>query len=117
MPQKKSSRKKQQKKAKSQNVRELPFVSICTPTYNRRPFFPLAINCFNHQTYPKEKMEWNIIDDGIDKVGDLVSHIPQVNYKELPEKIALGKKRNMLHEMCKGEIIIYMDDSIKYIKI
>ena len=114
MPQKKSSRKKQQKKAKSQNSKELPFVSICTPTYNRRPFFPLAINCFNHQTYPKEKMEWNIIDDGIDKVGDLVSHIPQVNYKELPEKIALGKKRNMLHEMCKGKIIIYMDDDDYY---
>ena len=114
MPQKKSSRKKQQKKTKSQNTKELPFVSICTPTYNRRPFFPLAINCFNHQTYPKEKMEWNIIDDGIDKIGDLVSHIPQVNYKELPEKIALGKKRNMLHEMCKGEIIIYMDDDDYY---
>ena len=112
MPQRKTSKKKQQKKVKS--VKELPFVSICTPTFNRRPFFPLAINCFNHQTYPKEKIEWNIIDDGIDKIGDLVSHIPQVNYKELPEKIALGKKRNMLHEMCKGEIIIYMDDDDYY---
>ena len=33
------------------------FVSICTPTYNRRPFINSMIECFNHQTYPKEK--WN----------------------------------------------------------
>ena len=48
-----------------------PFVSICTPTFNRRPFIPILIQCFNHQTYPKDRIEWIIIDDGSDSVGEL----------------------------------------------
>ena len=54
----------------------LPMVSICTPTFNRRPFIPMIIKCFEHQLYPKDRMEWIIIDDGTDKIGELVSHIP-----------------------------------------
>ena len=52
---------------KTKNKAELPFVSICTPTFNRRPFIPYMIKCFEHQTYPKDRMEWIIIDDGTDK--------------------------------------------------
>ncbi len=37
-----------------------PFVSVCTPTYNRRRFLPFLIKCFQAQTYPKELMEWNL---------------------------------------------------------
>ena len=51
-----------------------PFVSICTPTFNRRPFFPYIIKCIEYQDYPKDKLEWIIIDDGTDKIKDLVSH-------------------------------------------
>ena len=45
------------------NSNNLPFVSVCTPTYNRRPFINTMIKCFNHQDYPKDKLEWIIIDD------------------------------------------------------
>ena len=92
----------------------LPFVSICTPTFNRRPFIPAMIECFNHQTYPKEKMEWIIIDDGTDKIEDLVHSIPNVKYFKYDTKMALGKKRNLMHEKTKGEIIVYMDDDDYY---
>jgi len=91
-----------------------PFVSICTPTFNRRPFFPYIIKCFENQTYPKDKMEWIIIDDGTDKIEDLVKHIPQVKYFKYDEKITLGKKRNLAHEKASGEIIISMDDDDYY---
>jgi glycosyltransferase involved in cell wall biosynthesis len=91
-----------------------PFVSICTPTFNRRPFFPYIIKCFENQTYPKDKMEWIIIDDGTDKIEDLVSHIPQVKYFKYDEKLMLGKKRNLAHEKASGEIIISMDDDDYY---
>ena len=50
-----------------------PFVSVCTPTFNRRPFIQMAIKCFEHQTYPRDKMEWIIVDDGTDKIEDLVA--------------------------------------------
>jgi glycosyltransferase involved in cell wall biosynthesis len=93
---------------------KLPFVSICTPTFNRRPFIPMMIKCFEHQTYPKDKIEWIIIDDGTDKIEDLVSQIPQVKYFKYDEKITLGKKRNISNEKAKGDIILYMDDDDYY---
>jgi len=91
-----------------------PFVSICTPTYNRRPFIPYAIKCFLHQTYPKSLMEWIIIDDGTDKIEDLVKDISNVKYYKYDEKMPLGKKRNIMHEKSKGDILVYMDDDDYY---
>ena len=72
------------------------------------------IQCFENQKYSKERIEWIIIDDGDDKIEDLVSHIPQVKYFKYDEKMTLGKKRNLMHEKCKGDIIIYMDDDDYY---
>jgi glycosyltransferase involved in cell wall biosynthesis len=92
----------------------LPFVSICTPTFNRRPFIPQMIKCFNHQTYPKSHIEWIIIDDGTDKIEDLVKDIKEVKYFKYDEKLSLGKKRNISHSKTNGEIIIYFDDDDYY---
>jgi glycosyltransferase involved in cell wall biosynthesis len=91
-----------------------PFITICTPTFNRRPFIPTMIQCFNHQKYPKDKIEWIILDDGTDKIEDLVKHIPQVNYMRFETKLTLGKKRNIGNDNAKGDIIIYMDDDDYY---
>ena len=99
-------------KPKKQQV--LPMVSICTPTFNRRPFIPMIIKCFEHQLYPKDRMEWIIIDDGTDKIGDLVSHIPQVKYFKYDDKMTLGQKRNLLNEKATGDILVYMDDDDYY---
>ena len=33
---------------------EQPFVSVCTPTFNRRPFIEMMFQCFRNQTYPKK---------------------------------------------------------------
>jgi len=98
--------------SKLKNIK--PFISICTPTYNRRPFIPYLIKCFLSQDYPLDKIEWIIIDDGTDKIGDLVSHIPQVKYYSLAEKMKLGAKRNLMHTKCIGSIIVYMDDDDYY---
>jgi len=92
----------------------LPMVSVCTPTFNRRPFVEAMMKCFNHQTYPRDRMEWIIIDDGTDPIEDLVSSHPCVRYFKLEEKISLGKKRNMMHKKAKGDIIVYMDDDDYY---
>ena len=91
-----------------------PFISVCTPTFNRRPFIPIMIKCFEHQTYPKDKIEWIIVDDGTDKIEDLVKHIPQVKYFRYEEKLSLGRKRNITNEKATGEIIVYMDDDDYY---
>ena len=95
-------------------VNKVPFVSICTPTFNRRPFIPYMIKCFEHQDYPKDRIEWIIIDDGTDKIGELVKHIPQVKYFSYDDKMLLGKKRNLMHSKTVGDIIVYMDDDDYY---
>lgn len=92
----------------------IPLVSICTPTFNRRPFIPILIRCFMHQTYPKHRVEWIIVDDGSDPIGDLVMDIPQVKYFYYSERMNLGKKRNLMHEKCSGDFIVYMDDDDYY---
>ena len=91
-----------------------PFVSVCTPTFNRRPFIPALIKCFKHQDYPADRMEWIILDDGTDKIEDLVSDIPQVRYLKYDEQMVLGKKRNITNREAKGDIIVYMDDDDYY---
>jgi ElaB/YqjD/DUF883 family membrane-anchored ribosome-binding protein len=102
------------KKKPKKNPKDLPFVSICTPTYNRRPFISHMIKCFEHQDYPKDKLEWIIIDDGTDKIEELVTHIPQVKYYKYDTKMTLGKKRNLMHDKTKGDILVYMDDDDYY---
>ena len=93
---------------------KFPFVSVCTPTFNRRPFISFIIKCFENQDYPKDKIEWIIIDDGTDKIEDLVLHIPQVKYFKFDEKMSIGQKRNISNEKSSGEIIVYMDDDDYY---
>lgn len=93
---------------------DVPFISICTPTFNRRPFIPNLIKCVDSQTYPKEKMEWIIVDDGTDKIEDMVSNHPLVSYFKYDKKMSLGKKRNVMHKKTRGSIIVYMDDDDYY---
>jgi len=94
----------------------LPFVSICTPTFNRRPFIQSMFECFKNQDYPKSRIEWIIVDDGTDKIRDLIatSNIPQIRYFEVEHKMTLGAKRNYMHTHAKGSIIVYMDDDDYY---
>ena len=95
----------------------MPRVSLCTPTFNRRPFFKGTIANVLAQDFPVDQMEWIIVDDGTDKIGDLVAHLPFVKYIQV-EKMSLGKKRNFMHEQCTfkndDDIIVYIDDDDYY---
>ena len=101
-------------KSTPEYFKAFPFVSVCTPTFNRRPFINAMIKCFNNQDYPQDRMEWIIIDDGTDPVEDLVASHPRVKYFKYDTKMTLGKKRNLLHEKSRGEILVYMDDDDYY---
>ena len=56
----------------SSTQNNLPYVSICTPTFNRRPFFKGIIQCIAEQDYDRSKMEWIVVDDGTDSVRDIL---------------------------------------------
>ena len=91
-----------------------PLVTVCTPTYNRRGFIPALIQCFEDQTYPRELLEWVVVDDGSDPVGDLFEGVRGVEYYRSEERMNLGFKRNYMHNKASGEIIVYMDDDDYY---
>jgi len=92
-----------------------PFVSVLTPTYNRRRFIPYLIKSYESQTYPKDRMEWIILDDG-DSVEDLFKDLkfPNVRYIRREEKMLIGAKRNLLHKEAIGDIMVAMDDDDYY---
>jgi glycosyltransferase involved in cell wall biosynthesis len=63
-------------------------------------------------------MEWIILDDGQDKVEDLITEaakkIPNIRYIPLDEKLTIGEKRNRLNDEAIGSIIVAMDDDDYY---
>ena len=105
---------KKNRKKKKVSPNGKPFVSVCTPTYNRRVFLPQLIKCFQAQTYPKELMEWIVVDDSDESVEDLFKGVECVKYFRVKEKMRLGKKRNFMNSKATGEIIVYMDDDDFY---
>jgi glycosyltransferase involved in cell wall biosynthesis len=95
-----------------------PLVSIVTPTYNRRRFIPGLIRMVEQQTYPRDKMEWIVFDDGQEEVCDLFEaasqRIPFLRFIHSEEKLTLGEKRNILNKEARGEIIVAFDDDDFY---
>jgi len=96
----------------------MSLVSIVTPTYNRRRFIPSLIKMVQSQTYPRDKMEWIVYDDGQEEVRDLFeaqrANLPKLNFIWSEDKMTLGEKRNRLNKEAKGEIIVAMDDDDFY---
>jgi len=93
---------------------DLPKVSVITITRDRRTFIPLAKYCFLAQSYPQEKMEWVIVDDGKDQIKELVSDLPNVKYVLLDEPATIGEKRNIAVENASHDILVMMDDDDVY---
>ena len=92
------------------------FVSICTPTFNRRYFFKALIEMIRSQDYPHGQLEWVIADDGTDSVEDLIQDITfiKVRYFRMQKQETLGLKRNFLNEKAIGDFIVYFDDDDYY---
>jgi len=97
-------------------------ISILIPTYNRKKFLPLIIRNILSQSYPKDKLELIIDDDGQEK---LLNNIDLENMKEVlkPIKIkyidnlpkrSIGKKRDNLIKSASSKIVVFMDDDDLY---
>tara|TARA_B100001175_G_scaffold246013_1_gene212663 strand:+ start:738 stop:1859 length:1122 start_codon:yes stop_codon:yes gene_type:complete len=93
---------------------DLPYISVCIPTYNRRKFMKLVKLNYENSTYPKDKMELIILDDGIDKVEDAIPKDDNVRYYHNREKKNIGWKRNECVRLAKYDIIAFMDDDDYY---
>lgn len=92
---------------------ELPCVSIVTLTYNRQEFFPLAKYSYLIQSYPEDKLEWVIVDDG-ESIEELLLGIPNVTYVRLDKKTGIAEKRNIGVQAAMYDTLVFMDDDDVY---
>jgi glycosyltransferase involved in cell wall biosynthesis len=85
-------------------------VTIITATRDRRRFLPHLIDTIEKQTFSKAALEWLVLDDGDDAIGDLLDGVPYARYVRPSEKLKLGHKRNIGNDLSKGEFIFFFDD-------
>jgi hypothetical protein len=93
---------------------DLPDVSIITLTRNRRNFMPLAKYSYMIQSYPEDKLEWVIVDDGDDPIEDTLIGVPNVKYVKCEPGLSIGEKRNLGVQNAMYDILCMMDDDDVY---
>ncbi len=102
---------------------ECPPISIVTLMYNRRRFFDLACHNIMISDYPKDKIEWIIVDDSDDpneQASDRIVAVQQksdplrIVYLPLKKKTPISQKRNLGIEKATNEIVLMMDDDDHY---
>jgi hypothetical protein len=102
---------------------DCPPISIVTLLYNRRKFFDLACHNIMLSDYPKDKIEWVIVDDSDDPNEAVSDRVIQVGLKAAPlslvyvpfeRKVPISEKRNIGVKRSKNEIVLFMDDDDHY---
>ena len=102
---------------------DCPPISIVTLLYNRRKFFDLACHNIMLSDYPKDKIEWVIVDDSDDPNEAVSDRVIQVGLKAAPltvvyvpfeRKLPISEKRNVGVNRSKNEIVLFMDDDDHY---
>jgi hypothetical protein len=102
---------------------ECPPITILTLMHNRRKFFDLACHNILMSDYPKEKIQWIIVEDSTDPAedaSDLIVPVQQqttrfqIVYIPLAKKTPIGEKRNLGIQKATADIILLMDDDDHY---
>ena len=101
----------------------LPYVSIITPTYNRKTLFAMAMyNVFGFY-YPPEKIEWVIVEDITDNMteNDTVKsilpddrRIKHILLHSGTEPYTIAMKRNIAVSNASHRYIVHVDDDDIY---
>jgi hypothetical protein len=103
--------------------KDCPAISIVTPTYHRQKLMDIAFHNMLATDYPRDKIEWVIVEDGTDpalsareKIISFQLQVPELSIKYIPieGKMTIGEKRNLGVEHSKNEIIVFMDDDDHY---
>ena len=89
------------------------FVSVLVATKNRPHFTENILRNFFRQSYPQDMMELIIGDDGECEMEKLIPEVKNIKYFKF-KNVSLGKKRNKLCQIAKGNIIVFMDDDDFY---
>ena len=107
---------------------ECPKISIITLLHNRRKFVDLALHNLLITDYPKDKIEWVVVEDS-DKTEEQASdkvmkfardglgsegHGISVSYIPLQKVVSIGEKRNLACKRAEHDICLMMDDDDHY---
>ena len=97
------------------NDQSHPLVSICTPTRDRPEFLSLLEECILGQDYPREKIQWVIVDNSREK-NDIhrTTTLLNIKYIKLEGVQTIAQMRNECNLQSDGEIIVCMDDDDFY---
>ena len=86
-----------------------PTVSIITLLTGRRKFLPLLRACVTAQTYPADRVEWIILDDGDEDLAELFSGSSEL-YIRANKSLNIGRKRQYACDIAGGEFLFFFDD-------
>ncbi len=106
---------------------DCPPISIITLVHNRRKFTNLAFHNMMITDYPRNKIEWVVVEDSDheESSSDLILPfadrcegitITYIPLQKSPEKPAytIGEKRNIGVEKAQHDIVLFMDDDDHY---
>jgi len=93
---------------------DLPDISVLTITKDRRVFMPLAKYSYMIQSYPEDKLEWVIVDDGDDPIEDTLIGVPNVKYVKCAPGMTISQKRNLAVKSATYDTFVNMDDDDVY---
>jgi hypothetical protein len=100
------------------NSADCPPISIVTLVYNRPKFIENAFLNLLSSDYPRDKIEWVVVDDSdatespCNKVIQFIDKFRpgSITYVPLDTKAPIGEKRNIGVERSSHDIILMMDD-------
>lgn len=91
-------------------LKNLPFVSVIIPVFNDQTGIEKAINSILVQTYPKERFEIIVVDNGsTDRTRETVKKVKDVKLYIADQKKGPSIARNMGIKKAAGEIIAFTD--------
>jgi len=102
---------------------DCPEISIVTLLYNRRKFFELACHTMLLTDYPKDKIQWIIVEDSDDPAESASDRVVavmnaaaplRVQYIPLKFKTPVAEKRNLGVAAATADIVLMMDDDDHY---
>ena len=108
---------------------DFPNVSILTPIFDRKVFLPLMLCNMKLINYPKERLEWVILDSWgrngtiakpLFENNDIINKVSKeigikIKYEYRKEAMEIGKKRNQLVKMSSNNIVINYDSDDIYL--
>ncbi len=91
---------------------ELPFASVIIPTYNGERLLPTCLNALRAQTYPSDRFEVIVVDDGSrdDTQTLLARDYPEARVVALSGNRGLAAACNAGAAIARGEVLIMLNN-------